>query len=458
MSLSTNQTGRSTNGSAITVAAVSAGVLSILVAGFLTYITNEQILNLRSHRWTHALHLAEGASEIGFAEFNYQYFLGGNGFQSARGWNSLGGGAYSKTVSNLTDTTGRVAGDYTVIVSGVGSSSPHILGVGTCDNPSYGGVSVTRAVKVVLASSSRFPVGLMSKNNINMNGNNFYSDSFDSTDSTKSTNGEYDSAKKQPNGDVASNSGLTNTVSIGNAEVYGSVWTGPEDTVSIGPNGSVGPTFDSSARADTVAEGIANGWIRSDFSADVPNVSLPSDFSPSSSLGNINTAITITSGDYTVTSIGLTGNGKVLTVSTGTVRLHVTGNVNVSGLGEIIILNGAHLEVYVAGSVSIAGNGVVNANTTPLAIDNQWFGLSSSTSWSIAGNGEWIGTIYAPQADLSVSGNGTLSGAVVANSLTLGGNAAFHYDESLESLGGSVGYVIASWQAGRMVNNNFVPE
>ena len=61
---------RQTSGSALISAAVAAGVLTILVAGFVSYMANEYLLNFRSHAWTQALHLSEAAIETGFAEFN----------------------------------------------------------------------------------------------------------------------------------------------------------------------------------------------------------------------------------------------------------------------------------------------------------------------------------------------------------------------------------------------------
>jgi type II secretory pathway component PulK len=81
---------RQTGGSALISAAVAAGVLTILVAGYVSYMANEYLLNFHSHAWTQALHLSEAAIETAFAEFNYQYFQGGSGFQSSRGWSGSG--------------------------------------------------------------------------------------------------------------------------------------------------------------------------------------------------------------------------------------------------------------------------------------------------------------------------------------------------------------------------------
>jgi hypothetical protein len=446
------------DGSALAGATVASAVLSIMIAGFLSYMSNEYKLNVRSHVWNQGLHLAEAAVEIGFAELNNQYFKGSNGFQSARGWLDQGGGSYSKTVNNFTDTRGNVLGDLIVNVSGVGSSAPKIFGVGiTSGNTTQ---TLSRALAVVVLPSSRYPVGLMSRDRLDLNGNNIYTDSFDSTDPTKSTAGQYDSIKKQSNGDVASNDVLINSVNIGNAEVYGRVSTGRGGTVAMGPNGSVGPTFVQSDRATTVIDGENKGWIRHDFDVDVPDATLPAGATSWPSLGSINSTTTINDGDWRVSGINLTST-RVLTIQ-GNVRMYVTGNVSIGGSASIVISTNppnSRLEIYVAGSVSVAGNGVVN--NTNIASNNQWFGLPSSTSWTVGGNGQWVGTMYAPQASLRVNGGGVtgdMSGAIVAYRIDLDGTVRFHYDESLSFTDSGAGYLVGSWQALKNENGTWLPE
>src|SRR5438876_8333785 len=92
-----------THGSTFISAAFFAAILAILVGGVLTYLTNEYSLNQQAHLWNQALHLSEAATEIAFAELNYQYYQGGAGFQSSRGWANLGSGAYSKTIPTFTN-------------------------------------------------------------------------------------------------------------------------------------------------------------------------------------------------------------------------------------------------------------------------------------------------------------------------------------------------------------------
>jgi hypothetical protein len=448
-------------GSVLIAAAVSAAILAILTVGFLTYLTSESNLNYRGHRWNQAFHLAEGAVEVGLAELNYQYTRGGSGvgFQSANGWNSPGPNTYRKTVTNLTDSRGQVVGSFqvTAVITAIDATrtNAQFTGVGTVTSGNFGGQDISRAVRVNVVPSSAFPVGLMSKNRIDLNGQHAYTDSFDSSDLNKSTNGAYDPNKKQPHGDIATDSTVIDSIGLGNADIYGTASTGPGGTVTMGPNASLGPTFGppDASRATTVADAVSAGWIRSDFNTDVPNPSPPT--GPASSGSISDDYIINNSGSYTFNSISLAGNKTLMITNNAVVTLYVVGDTSLTGNGQITIAPGSSLTVYAYGSISLGGNGVQNNST--YARNDVWYGVLS-TSVSVAGNGSFTGAIYAPNADLTISGNGNLYGAIVAKSITLNGNAHLHYDESLKNFRPPwIGYLAASWQELRNVGGSWVP-
>src|SRR5688572_12140518 len=85
-----------------------------------------------------------------------------------------------------------------------------------------------------------FAGALAASDFINLNGRNVIVDSFDSASTNYSTSGRYDPAKHRDGGDVAAFFGLTNSVSIGNASIYGKFWTGPGGSTAIGPQGCIG--------------------------------------------------------------------------------------------------------------------------------------------------------------------------------------------------------------------------
>ncbi|GEM_PF-524887 len=441
----------SIKGSALLAAVIVSTVLTVTVGGFLAYINHEYYINFRSFHWTQALHLAEAGIEDGFFEMNERYPQG-SAFLSANGWQSIGGGiaalqtlgagdtGYSKTVTNLTDSNGNVVGSYTVQVINPTGTNPYILAKGTVANAPYG-IQVSRLTKIVLQGSSVFNFALFSKVSITGSGN-MATDSYISNDPAYSTNGLYDSSKRRGNGDVGSNGTASNTIGLsGNADINGVVGVGPGGSLTTSGNASVGPIG--------YGTGVAAGYFRNDMAVDIPNASLPTDYSTSTwaNYGAINysgnTVGTISAGDRRISSISLSGNA-VLNL-TGDHRMHVTGNISISGNAVLRIVSGGSIKMYVAGSsVSISGNGVTNNSLTPDKF--QLYGMSTCTSVSFSGNAALITAIYAPQAALSISGNGDLSGAAVANTISMSGNGDFHYDEALKTTVGGSGYTVKCWQ------------
>src|SRR4029079_14920037 len=130
---------------------------------------------------------------------------------------------------------------------------------------------LARGVRVTTSGGGLFAKGLVAKGQINMNGNNLSTDSFDPADPSYSTGGQYDATKKKDHGDVATNSGLTNSVSVGNADIYGKVSTGPGGSVSIGSNGAVG----NKAWHDDGHTGIMTGYVTDDMNVSFPDVAAP---------------------------------------------------------------------------------------------------------------------------------------------------------------------------------------
>jgi hypothetical protein len=71
-------------------------------------------------------------------------------------------------------------------------------------------------------------------------GNNFSVDSFDSRDPFLSTDGQYDPQKATDHAELSLDEGLTNSLGVGNAAIFGSVATGPEAPLMLGDFGKIG--------------------------------------------------------------------------------------------------------------------------------------------------------------------------------------------------------------------------
>ena len=198
--------------------------------------------------------------------------------------------------------------------------------------------------------------------------------------------GVYRSAKARANGDVATDSSLVGAISVGQANIYGHLDTGPGGSATVGNNGYVGPL-------PQVGSGIQDGYAKSDMNVIFPDVVLPTGASswPYVPANNIIT----NSGNYTI--FGISGN---LTINAPNVVLYVSGNISMSGFDAITVTtNATSVTIYVAGpSIDLHGQASINnqmQNAHYLGI----YGLPSLTSINFGGNAAYTGTIYAPQAD-----------------------------------------------------------
>ena len=91
------------------------------------------------------------------------------------------------------------------------------------------------------------------------------------------------------------------------------------------------------------------------------------------------------------------------------------------------------------------------ANTGGYAGNFTYMGLVSNTNLQMTVNADFVGTIYAPSAKVTLGGNGqgsaqNIIGAVVANSLFYNDSFYFHYDNALARIGLSRGYLMTSWR------------
>jgi len=298
---------------------------------------------------------------------------------------------------------------------------------------------VSRRVEAVVRPVSAFDQAIMSVGVVDLTNQNIVVDSYDSTDPTKSTNGLYDPAKRQENGDIATDGQL---IEAGNAQIYGDVAT----------------------NAGTVS-GAANitGVERTDFYQEPIPVGAPSwstwNSSPSLVTGTTTINADATKGSaasrYTLSSISLSGN-KTLTVagnpngSQTYIEIYVTGDISVSGTGQIVVQPGVTATIYFAGNVDISGNGVLNSNNQPS--DLMLYGIQPPTDTSehvsIGGNSQITASVYAPGHDVTVNGGGTnghVYGSVVGKTVTMTGVSNLHYDERLGATGMVNNYKIVSW-------------
>ena len=420
-------------GSVLIVTLTLGVVLLVIAASYLVLVGTQKTVVIRSQTWNAALTMAEAGVEEAMAQIS----ASPSNF-STNGWGQSGSiyGPMTRTLAG---------GSYSVIISN--SLVPVIYSTGYTTVPITGD-NIFRAVRVATAQQqSVFNVSLGAINNISFNGNGVATDSFNSHDPNKSTNGQYDSTKTSTNGNVASVQGL---VDIGNHTILGNLYLGPN------------ATYDNS--------GTVSGTVYNDYNVNYPDVTLPTGASgwaiatPTTTtlyttniskkgvaiITSTSSPLTYdftTSGNYTLTSdafpivveAGVSVTLNVTSTSFSPTSLQIHGGTANSGTA-VLYMNGPT-------SISMAGNSAVDASNRP---ENLWYyGLSTLTSVTFSGTSTFVGVIYAPDATLTLNGGGNnlgVIGSTITKSINMNGHYDFHYDESLATNGLSRGFIATSWQ------------
>jgi hypothetical protein len=175
------------------------------------------------------------------------------------------------------------------------------------------------------------------------------------------------------------------------------------------------------------------------------------------SLSGKNTA-TLNPGIYS--QISASGNAS-LTLNPGVYLIEgggftVTGNASVSGTGVLLYNTGSNYPSAggTYGGLTLSGNGsfsLTAATSGPYAGVVIFEARANTRALAFSGNGATgiTGTVYAPAAQVLVSGNAKLTGSLVANELSLSGNGV-----STQAADGASGSALDTASAGTLVAGN----
>jgi hypothetical protein len=445
-------------GNVLIVALLTCFILGMGLASYLTLVSSQNYSVMRSLAWNAAIPMVEAGAEEALTQLYHHGNPGTNAAAYlANGWSVSttsypGSYAMSRWLDDsyfevyISPSDPPVIHSHGFVPVPLRSGSPvasFLASLVTDDQTRK--TYVRRGVRLTTQSSALFAKGLVADGQINLNGNNITTDSFDSLDPLYSLNGKYPAgilSRLRDKGDVATNSGLVDSLNVGNANIKGYVATGPGGSVAIGPNGVVG---DSQWHLSG-NQGIQDGFSRDDMNVDFKPVKEPFTSGYSTPSGGT------VDGVYYDYIIGPGRNqisnltGKVLV--TGDAVVHVTDSIRFTGNDYLVLAPDTNLQIFMSGETALfGGNGDWNQNGS--ALNLQYWGLPTNTSVSISGNGSFTGTIYAPQADLTLNGGGRdtydFVGASISNTAHLGGKVQFHYDEALSRVGPKRGYIVNTW-------------
>ena len=433
---------KQTAGSVLLIFLVITAIAGVTLASYLSLVSNQNLSIMRSMGWNEGVAVAEAGIEEAMAHLNRNRT---NRWKD--GWVLQG--------SNVVKEVAFGRQRYKTTIEAY-ADKPNITSEGWVKHPSSGNfLPRARTVKVSTTNDAIFAKGMVAKGQIDLAGNGILSDSFDSSNTNKSTGGQYDPAKRGDKGDVATNASLADSLNVWNAEIYGKASTGPGGDVGI-KNGTVG----SLAFHASGSTGIETGWSDDDMNVYFPDVDLPTPLPPplvglpSTWLPQqimVNGVLTsfdyvVPPGNYRLTQ-DLNLNNRKMYFS-GPTTLILDKNLSISGQGGMVLGTNANLQLYMNGpTATIAGNGI--NNLSGIANNFNYWGTPNNKELTIQGNGDWIGTVYAPQAVAKFGGGGAtgddFSGAMVVASVKLNGHYKFHYDEATGVYGPRRGYTITSW-------------
>ncbi|NDA67645.1 MAG: hypothetical protein EBY09_13555 [Verrucomicrobia bacterium] len=464
------------DGSVLVVTLLIALIIGITLAAFMDLSSAQHKAVIRSGVWNSCIPLAEAGME---EALNHLKLNSTN--LASQGWTKSTTGL---TMSNGISLAGTVyyrsrslnGGNYIAAIQG--SSTPTLTCQGNLPKPLSSTEMISRTIQMTTVGGALYSKGLVAKGNVSWNGS-ILSDSFDSQNPSYSTGGLYDATKRKDSGSVGSVNGNISTGA--NGTIYGNASTGPTGAISTGAHGAVG----DAAYIAGGGTGIQTGHSANDLNVSFPDAAVPFTTTVIPSGGNVTNSTvttnvtsskvksaTVYSTNYTFTQFSYSTNA-ITTNSTvtyydaildsgdyylsgisgmnvlvrGNARLYVQGNISESGGKAITVANTGTLQMWVSGSISLSGNAAINSagDATRMAV----YGLPTCTSVTLSGNANWIGTLYAPSADLTFNGGGSdaadFSGAAIVNSATFNGHFSLHYDENLGKVGDSSTFVVDSW-------------
>jgi len=271
-------------GNTLLVTIIITALIGFVLATYLTLVQGQHTATMRSQAWNMAMPVVEAGIEDALQHVAKNAETGlavdgwtrsGNVYTMSR---FMGDSFYMVQITNYfpgaIPTNGGPIIDSYGYVSLPGAAAPaHSTLLATAGSAGNVVPYLGRGVKVRTMPDFTFTRGMVAKDSIDLNGNNIRTDSFDSQDPRYSTNGLYVPlpAWTKANGDIAVNSSLTNSLMVGNANIWGSIATGPGGSASIGANGIVG----DDAWHNGGNSGIQAGHSKNDMNVSFPDAKVP---------------------------------------------------------------------------------------------------------------------------------------------------------------------------------------
>jgi hypothetical protein len=128
------------------------------------------------------------------------------------------------------------------------------------------------------------------------------------------------------------------------------------------------------------------------------------------------------------------GTPGILEIQGGDVVLYINGNINMGNGCELIVRPGSSLVLYIDGNISTDNSVGIN-NQAGNVDDFKLYGTGSGQQdFTLKAKSSVFGTIYAPNANITLYPNAAMYGAIVGQNVTFKSGSAFYYDEAVSTV------------------------
>ncbi len=136
------------------------------------------------------------------------------------------------------------------------------------------------------------------------------------------------------------------------------------------------------------------------------------------------------SGQYSF--INVKNNGQIV-IDGGDVILHITGDMWFGQGTELIIREGSSLTIYLDGNFT-AGNSSGITNETQVPSTFALYGTGENQKFELKAKSDWFGTIYAPNAKITIKAGANIHGAFVSADFESKAGGHIYYDAALQNV------------------------
>ena len=141
------------------------------------------------------------------------------------------------------------------------------------------------------------------------------------------------------------------------------------------------------------------------------------------------------------TSVLSANSGDSIILTSG---IYYFSSVDFNSGGNLVLAPGADVTIYVTGSWDTSGGSIINMDAVPGNLHI----YSTGSDFDFSGGSHLCAAIFAPNAEMVVTGGSHFFGSVIAGSFVNGGGTTLHFDEALLRIPDDlivIGYDMERW-------------